>query len=89
LHLSLSLSVTFPTHFLLTTQQQRVAEGSSYTVQCVAPADHDYCVCLRSMRPDIPDMTDVQLNSYYYEVGERSFMKEALAYKVMVVWHSM
>lgn len=27
-------------------------------------------------------MDEVLLNSYYYEVGERSFMKEALAYKV-------
>lgn len=35
-----------------------------------------------SMRPDIPDMNEVKLNSYYYEVGERSFMKEQLAYQV-------
>lgn len=48
-------------------------------------ADHDNCLCMCSMRPDIPEMTDVLLNSYYYEVGERSFMKEALAYKVMGV----
>jgi hypothetical protein len=37
------------------------------------------------MRPDIPEMGDIVLNSYWYEVGERSFMKEELAYKVRAV----
>ena len=34
------------------------------------------------MGTNIPEMDDVKLNSYYYEVGERSYMKEALAYQV-------
>lgn len=39
---------------------------------------------LCSMRPDIPEMNVLKLNSYFYEVGERSFMKEALAYQVSI-----
>lgn len=35
-----------------------------------------------SMRPDVPEMDTVLLNSYWFEVGERSFMKEAVAYQV-------
>lgn len=35
-----------------------------------------------SMRPDVPEMNTVLLNSYWFEVGERSFMKEAVAYQV-------
>lgn len=27
-------------------------------------------------------MNEVKLNSYYYEIGERSFMKEHVAYQV-------
>jgi hypothetical protein len=34
------------------------------------------------MREDIPPFNSVKLNSYYYEIGERSFMKEHLAYQV-------
>jgi hypothetical protein len=34
------------------------------------------------MREDIPPFNDVKLNSYYFEIGERSFMKEHLAYQV-------
>jgi hypothetical protein len=37
------------------------------------------------MRPDVPEMDTVLLNSYWYEVGERSFMKEAVAYQVRKV----
>jgi hypothetical protein len=34
------------------------------------------------MRPGIPSFTTLKLNSYYFEVGERSFLKESLAYQV-------
>jgi hypothetical protein len=36
------------------------------------------------MREDVPPMTTVKLNSYFVEIGERSLMKEELAYKVCV-----
>ena len=39
------------------------------------------CMCC-SMREDIPPFDSVKFNSYYYEIGERSFMKEHLAYQV-------
>jgi hypothetical protein len=32
-------------------------------------------------------MNVLKLNSYFYEVGERSFMKEALAYQVSASSH--